>query len=170
MAFRSSRTSVPRGIALQAVHGLRQPPAGTRRKAVAGQHGEETRAAAADGRAIQHHPQPCIPPAACATSGTLAGLRLEVTITESDILSLVFQQKPLNWAEHIYSNTGYTLLGWIVRRVSGQSLADFAHEPIFAPEGPVPAGGPGPVRWHTVRPTRPISRPTTTHRTRRGGR
>lgn len=69
---------------------------------------------------------------------TLAGLRQDDTITESDILGLVFQQKQLNFdpgSEHLYSNTGYTLLGLIVRRVSGQSLAAFAQERIFAPLG-----------------------------------
>jgi CubicO group peptidase (beta-lactamase class C family) len=69
---------------------------------------------------------------------TLAGLRLDDSITENDILGLVFQQKQLNFApgaEHLYSNTGYTLLGLIVRRVSGQSLATFTRERIFAPSG-----------------------------------
>jgi CubicO group peptidase (beta-lactamase class C family) len=69
---------------------------------------------------------------------TLAGLRLEDTITESDILGLVFQQKQLNFqpgADHLYSNTGYTLLGQIVQRVSGESLAAFAQDRIFKPLG-----------------------------------
>jgi CubicO group peptidase (beta-lactamase class C family) len=69
---------------------------------------------------------------------TLAGLRLEDTITESDILGLVFQQKQLNFQpgeEHLYSNTGYMLLGLIVRRVSGQSLAAFTQQQIFTPLG-----------------------------------
>lgn len=35
--------------------------------------------------------------------------------------------------EMSYSNHGYSLLGEIVRRVSGQSLADFARERIFEP-------------------------------------
>lgn len=37
-----------------------------------------------------------------------------------------------NWS---YSNTGYFLLGKIVERVSGQSLAEFAREHLFAPLG-----------------------------------
>ncbi len=68
----------------------------------------------------------------------LAGLRLDDSITEGDILGLVFQQRQLNFqpgAEHLYSNTGYTLLGQIVLRVSGQSLAAFAKERIFEPLG-----------------------------------
>jgi CubicO group peptidase (beta-lactamase class C family) len=38
-------------------------------------------------------------------------------------------------AEHFYSNTGYTLLGVIVERVSGKSLRDFCAERIFKPLG-----------------------------------
>lgn len=34
---------------------------------------------------------------------------------------------------HDYSNTGYFLLSQVIERVSGQSLADFARERIFAP-------------------------------------
>jgi CubicO group peptidase (beta-lactamase class C family) len=69
---------------------------------------------------------------------TLSGLRLEDTITDNDILGLVFQQKQLNFPpgeDHLYSNTGYTLLAQIVRRVSGQSLAAFTQERIFTPLG-----------------------------------
>lgn len=68
----------------------------------------------------------------------LAGLRLEDTITENDVLGLVFQQKHLNFqpgADHLYSNTGYTLLGQVVQRASGQRLAAFAQERIFTPLG-----------------------------------
>lgn len=69
---------------------------------------------------------------------TLSGLRLDDTITENDVLGVVFQQKQLNFApgeDHLYSNTGYTLLAQIVRRASGQSLAAFAQERIFSPLG-----------------------------------
>lgn len=68
----------------------------------------------------------------------LAGLRLDDTITENDVLGLVFQQKHLNFqpgADHLYSNTGYTLLGQVVHRASGQRLAAFAQERIFTPLG-----------------------------------
>jgi CubicO group peptidase (beta-lactamase class C family) len=37
--------------------------------------------------------------------------------------------------EMAYCNYGYLLLGEIIRRVSGQALAQFAHERIFAPLG-----------------------------------
>lgn len=68
----------------------------------------------------------------------LAGLRLEDTITERDILGLLWQQRELNFApgeEELYSNSGYTLLGLVVQRVSGQSLAAFTQERIFGPLG-----------------------------------
>jgi CubicO group peptidase (beta-lactamase class C family) len=68
----------------------------------------------------------------------LAGLRLDDGITEDDILGLLFGQKQLNFApgsDYLYSNSGYALLGLIVRRVSGQSLASFAREYIFEPLG-----------------------------------
>jgi CubicO group peptidase (beta-lactamase class C family) len=38
-------------------------------------------------------------------------------------------------SEMIYSNVNYTLLGEIVKRVSGQPLEDFAHERLFEPLG-----------------------------------
>jgi CubicO group peptidase (beta-lactamase class C family) len=69
---------------------------------------------------------------------TLAGLRLDDGITDNDILGLLWQQKQLNFApgqDFLYSNSGYSLLGLIVRRVSGQSLAAFTQERIFMPLG-----------------------------------
>lgn len=62
----------------------------------------------------------------------------ENRITEGDVLEIVSRQKALNFtpgAEYLYSNTGYTLAGTIVRRVSGTSLRDFADERIFKPLG-----------------------------------
>ena len=59
-------------------------------------------------------------------------------ITDQDILSVVTRQKELNFAPNtrfLYSNTGYTLLGQIVKRVSGKSLREFTSENIFAPLG-----------------------------------
>jgi CubicO group peptidase (beta-lactamase class C family) len=69
---------------------------------------------------------------------TLAGLRLDDVITDGDVLGVLFQQKQLNFApgeEELYSNSGYTLLALVVQRVSGQSLAAFAQDRIFAPLG-----------------------------------
>ncbi|HEV8454815.1 MAG TPA: serine hydrolase domain-containing protein, partial [Gemmatimonadales bacterium] len=62
----------------------------------------------------------------------------ENRITEADVLEIVSRQKALNFvpgSEYLYSNTGFTLLGTIVRRVSGKSLRAFADERIFRPLG-----------------------------------
>src|SRR5512138_1561303 len=62
----------------------------------------------------------------------------EDRITEADVLDIVSRQKALNFTpgtEYLYSNTGYTLAGTIVRRVSGKSLRDFAEERVFKPLG-----------------------------------
>jgi len=69
---------------------------------------------------------------------TLAGLRLDDVITESDILGLLFDQRDLNFLpgeEELYSNSGYTLLALIVQRVAGQTFARFAEQRIFLPLG-----------------------------------
>ncbi len=69
---------------------------------------------------------------------TMAGWRSGDIITEDDILGLVWRQKELNFApgeEELYSNTGYTLLGLIVKRVSGMTLRQFCDKGIFAPLG-----------------------------------
>jgi len=69
----------------------------------------------------------------------LAGMRGEnVHLTEEDFLGLVARQKELNFKpgeEYLYSNSGYFLLGLIVKRVSGKSLPKFAEENIFKPLG-----------------------------------
>ena len=59
-------------------------------------------------------------------------------VTEARFLDLVGRQKALNFdpgARHLYSNTGYVLLSILVKRVSGQSLREFADQAIFAPLG-----------------------------------
>jgi CubicO group peptidase (beta-lactamase class C family) len=68
----------------------------------------------------------------------LAGLRMDDVISYDDILGLVYQQKQLNFtpgAEELYSNTGYTLMAQVVRRVSGQPFAAFMQERVFGPLG-----------------------------------
>jgi CubicO group peptidase (beta-lactamase class C family) len=53
----------------------------------------------------------------------------EDRITEADVMDIVPRQTALNFtpgAEYVYSNTGFTLLGVIVKRVSGKSLREFA--------------------------------------------
>ncbi len=62
----------------------------------------------------------------------------ENRITEADVMDIVPRQKALNFtpgAEYVYSNTGFTLLAVIVKRVTGQSLREFADERIFRPLG-----------------------------------
>jgi CubicO group peptidase (beta-lactamase class C family) len=59
-------------------------------------------------------------------------------ITNNDVLYVVSHQKELNFppgTQHLYSNTGYTLLGEIVKRVSGKTLREFTTENIFQPLG-----------------------------------
>lgn len=69
----------------------------------------------------------------------LAGMREEnVHLTEEDFLGLIARQKELNFKpgeEYLYSNSGYFLLGLIVKRVSGKSLREFAEDNIFKPLG-----------------------------------
>jgi CubicO group peptidase (beta-lactamase class C family) len=61
-----------------------------------------------------------------------------VVHTLEEILDLVSRQKELNFppgSEFLYSNTGFSLLAWIVRRASGMSLAEFSAKEIFQPLG-----------------------------------
>lgn len=62
----------------------------------------------------------------------------ENRITEADVMDVIPRHTALNFkpgAEYVYSNTGYTLAGVIVKRVSGKSLREFAQARIFAPLG-----------------------------------
>ena len=66
----------------------------------------------------------------------LAGLPFENEYPDDEIISLIARQNELNFRprdEHLYSNSGYFLLGEIVKRVSGMSLRAFADENIFTP-------------------------------------
>lgn len=69
----------------------------------------------------------------------LAGWRYsEDLITDDDVMSVVTRQKALNFKpgdEYMYSNTGFTLLAQIVKRVSGMTLREFTDKNIFAPLG-----------------------------------
>lgn len=69
----------------------------------------------------------------------LAGYRYSLDlITDQDVMSLVDRQRSLNFppgSRFLYSNTGYTLLGQIVARVSGESLREFTTRHIFQPLG-----------------------------------
>ena len=66
----------------------------------------------------------------------MAGWRLDDVITLADILRLVRMQGELNFepgAEHVYSNTGYTLLAEIVARVTGEPFREWMDENVFEP-------------------------------------
>jgi CubicO group peptidase (beta-lactamase class C family) len=69
----------------------------------------------------------------------LAGWRYSLDlITDDDVLSVMSRQKDLNFppgSKHMYSNTGYTLLAQVVKRVSGQSFREFTTSRIFQPLG-----------------------------------
>jgi CubicO group peptidase (beta-lactamase class C family) len=67
----------------------------------------------------------------------LAGWRYSKDlITDDDVMSVMTRQKELNFKpgeRHVYCNTGYTLMGLIVKRVSGLSLREFTTKNIFEP-------------------------------------
>jgi CubicO group peptidase (beta-lactamase class C family) len=69
----------------------------------------------------------------------LAGWRYSKDlITDDDVMSMMTRQKELNFKpgeQHLYCNTGYTLMGLIVKRVSGMSLREFTTKNIFEPLG-----------------------------------
>lgn len=58
--------------------------------------------------------------------------------TQDDVVDLIRRQRGLNYlpgAEYAYTNSGYNLLTEVVRKASGQSLADFTAARIFKPLG-----------------------------------
>ncbi len=68
----------------------------------------------------------------------LAGYREADYYSADDLLAMLSRQRDLNFrpgAEYLYSNSGYFLLGEVVERATGQSLAAVAEERIFAPLG-----------------------------------
>ena len=68
----------------------------------------------------------------------LGGVDLAEPASAADLLAAVGRQASLNFApgsRFLYSNTGFMLLGLVVERVSGQSLAAFLQQRIFAPAG-----------------------------------
>jgi CubicO group peptidase (beta-lactamase class C family) len=67
-----------------------------------------------------------------------AGWRSGDAVMERDVLELVSKQKELNFepgSEYLYCNTGYELLGLIVKRAGGKSLREYAKENVFEPLG-----------------------------------
>ena len=69
----------------------------------------------------------------------LAGWRYsQDLITDDDVMSVVTRQKALNFKpgeRYMYSNTGFTLLAIVVKRVSGMSFREFTTKNIFEPLG-----------------------------------
>jgi hypothetical protein len=69
----------------------------------------------------------------------LAGWRYsQDLITDDDVMSVLVHQKALNFKpgeKFLYSNTGFTLLAIIVKRVSGMSFREFTTKNIFEPLG-----------------------------------
>ena len=68
----------------------------------------------------------------------MAGWRTGGITTERDILEMVARQRTLNHQpgnEFLYTNTGYVLLAVVVKRVTNQSLREFAETHIFRPLG-----------------------------------
>ncbi|MEL6367668.1 MAG: serine hydrolase domain-containing protein, partial [Pseudomonadota bacterium] len=66
----------------------------------------------------------------------MAGWRLDDVITNDHVLTLVQDQKSLNFVpgtKFMYCNTGFTLLAEIVERVTDQSFAEYANTQIFEP-------------------------------------
>ncbi|MEN7551087.1 serine hydrolase domain-containing protein [Rapidithrix thailandica] len=66
----------------------------------------------------------------------LAGKRKEDYYTDFEVMEWLVRQQNLNFepgSAYAYSNSGYWLLGQIVRKVSGKTLAEFAQEYVFAP-------------------------------------
>jgi CubicO group peptidase (beta-lactamase class C family) len=66
----------------------------------------------------------------------LAGWGPQDLITDEHVLTLMSRQRTLNFppgSEFLYSNTGFTLLAQIVKRVSGKTFRNFTTERMFQP-------------------------------------
>lgn len=64
--------------------------------------------------------------------------RTSRTYTHEEVLQIATRQQALNYAPgeaYSYTNTGYSLAGIIVQRLSGKTLAEFTRERIFQPLG-----------------------------------
>lgn len=68
----------------------------------------------------------------------LAGVPEIDQTTDDDALALIARQKTLNFPpgrQYLYSDTNYFLLALVVRRLSGETLREFARARIFVPLG-----------------------------------
>jgi CubicO group peptidase (beta-lactamase class C family) len=66
----------------------------------------------------------------------LSGVNTDSVTTDEEALALIVRQKGLDFepgSDWLYSNSGFFLLSTIVKRVSGQSLREFAAATIFEP-------------------------------------
>src|ERR1700689_1518981 len=72
----------------------------------------------------------------------LAGWRYsQDLITDDDVMSVLVHQTTLNFKpgeKYMYSNTGFTLLAIVVKRVSGMSFREYTTKNIFEPLGMAP--------------------------------
>ena len=69
---------------------------------------------------------------------SLRGLRADDFYTDAEVLEVVSRQRELNFtpgSEYLYSNSGYLLLGQIIREATGLSLREYAQTKIFGPLG-----------------------------------
>ncbi len=69
---------------------------------------------------------------------SMSGLRDNDWYTDEEVVAMLARQKNLNFKpgeKHLYSNSGYFLLSQIIKRASGKSLREYAHEHIFKPLG-----------------------------------
>ena len=67
---------------------------------------------------------------------SITGATYKRFTTYDETMPLLSRQLSLNFppnTKHLYSNSGFLLLQEIVRRISGQSLQEFANETIFVP-------------------------------------
>lgn len=68
----------------------------------------------------------------------LGGVGLDLHLSRARMLQLITANRHLSFApgsRFLYCNTNFLLLGLIVERISGQSLADFLQQRIFEPLG-----------------------------------
>ena len=68
----------------------------------------------------------------------LAGINTDSVTTDEDALQIITRQKALNFvpgSDWLYSNTGFFLLSIIIKRVSAETLREFAAANIFTPLG-----------------------------------
>ncbi|MFT6337805.1 MAG: CubicO group peptidase (beta-lactamase class C family) [Halioglobus sp.] len=66
----------------------------------------------------------------------LKGLRDDDYYVDDNVMKWLINQSDLNFApgeEFLYSNSGYWLLGQIVKKVTGMNMAEFAKKEIFEP-------------------------------------